>query len=47
MDSLGAPPAPRDGATSAIRLDAVRIAFRLEGGGTYDAVAETSLEVAE
>jgi NitT/TauT family transport system ATP-binding protein len=47
MDSLGAPPMPHDGAASAVRLDGVRIAFRLEGGTTYEAVAETSIEVAE
>ncbi len=47
MDSLDAPPGPDDGAVSAVRLDGVRIAFRLEGGTTYEAVAETSIEVAE
>lgn len=47
MDSLDAPPGTDDGAVSAIRLDGVRIAFRLEGGSTYEAVAETSIEVAE
>jgi NitT/TauT family transport system ATP-binding protein len=47
MDSLDAPPGPDDGAASAVRLDGVRIAFRLEGGTTYEAVAETSIEVAE
>ncbi|WP_333823061.1 ABC transporter ATP-binding protein [Pinisolibacter sp.] len=47
MDSLDAPPGTDDGAVSTIRLDGVRIAFRLEGGSTYEAVAETSIEVAE
>ena len=46
MDPRGTPPTNPDGAADAIRLDRVRIAFRLDGGATYEAVAETSLTVA-
>lgn len=47
MDPRATPPNTPDGETRAIGLDDVRIAFRLEGGATYEAVAETTLSVAE
>ena len=47
MDPRGTPPNTPDGAAPAIRLDGVRIAFRLADGTTYEAVAETTLAVAE
>jgi len=47
MDPVDATPGPAEAGASAIRLDGVRITFRLADGGTYAAVAETSLRVAE
>ncbi|TBW33797.1 ABC transporter ATP-binding protein [Siculibacillus lacustris] len=45
MSAPDAPPGPA--ATSAIRLDDVRIAFPIKGQSTYEAVASTSFAVAE
>lgn len=47
MGPRGVPPNDSAVATPAIRLEGVRIAFRLEGGATYEAVAATDLEVRE
>ncbi len=47
MNSLGVTSDGREGATSAIRLDDVRIAFAIKGRPTYEAVAPTSFEVRE